>query len=461
MPGGDVPDFADWCQPDVARSAGRALRHTAGADDLGRWQVAADRPSILDWMRATNADRRPDLVPTRNARMAASPFAFLRGSAELMAADLAGSPATGITTVICGDSHAANFGFYGDAEDDELFGVNDFDEAVTGPWEWDLKRLVTSLAVAGRLRKLHETEVQDAVRVTVGSYASVLAVRAAAPWGRAGSIAGYRDMLDDVLKPDIAGVFASARDAAAKVGSSAVAGKIARHWRFIEIDGLQFRIDDDQMSAVRTGLTDYLATVPAERVPVLARFAIQDVAFRVVGTGSVGLSNWIVLLRGNADEPLILQVKQAVRSALADRLPTVPVSHAGERVVRGQRHLQLSSDRLLGWTTVGDQDCYVRQFRDMKGGIDPTTLTAAELVGYGRLTGAHLAWAHTFGADPRALAGYCGHGHTLGKALAAFAAAAADQNEKDHADLMAAIDKGLLAAAGAKASTGTQGGKRK
>ena len=150
---------------------------------------------------------------------------------------------------------------------------------------------------------------------------------------------------------------------------------------------------------------------------MLARFAVQDVAFRVVGTGSVGRSNWIVLLKGNGDEPLVLQVKQAVHSALADYLPPVSVDHQGERVVRGQRHLQLSSDRLLGWTRVGDQDCYVRQFRDMKGGIDATTLKASELIGYGRLTGAHLAWAHSFGADPRVLAGYCGHGHTLGKAM--------------------------------------------
>ena len=308
---------------------------------------------------------------------------------------------------------------------------------------------------------VHEFDLQEAVQTTVASYASVLAGRAAAPWSAAGAIGAYHDMLQAVLKPDIVDVFTTAKQTASKVNSATVAAKITKHWSFIEIDGVQFRLDQSQISAVRTGLSNYLVTVPPERVPVLARYAIQDVAFRVVGTGSVGRSNWIVLLKGNGDEPLVLQVKQAVHSALADYLPPVSVDHQGERVVRGQRHMQLSSDRLLGWTRVGDQDCYVRQFRDMKGGIDATTLKASELIGYGRLTGAHLAWAHSFGADPRVLAGYCGHGHTLGKAMVGLAFAAADQNAKDHADLKAAVDKGLLATQGtASAANGGSAGSK-
>ncbi len=461
MSGSDALTFSDWQSPDAARAVGRALRNDTPADHLGQWQTAAGRPSILDWMRSTNASRRPDLVPTRNARMVATPFAFLRGSAGLMAADLAASPVTGISTQICGDSHAANFGFYGDAEHEELFGINDFDESVSGPWEWDLKRLVTSLVVAGQLLKLRTSDLHEAVQTAVASYAAVLAIRAAAPWGEAGAIDAYHDMLQAVLKPDIAEVFTASRQAAAKVSSAAVVTKIAKDWRFIEIPGVQFRVDEAEMAAVRAGLTNYLVTVPAERVPVLARFAIEDVAFRVVGTGSVGRSNWIVLLRGNADEPLVLQVKQAVSSALADYLPPAAPRRQGERVVCGQRHMQLSSDRLLGWTTVGDQDCYVRQFRDMKGGLDATTLKASELMGYGRLTGAHLAWAHSFGADPRVLSGYCGHGHTLGKAMVDLALAAADQNEKDHADLEEAVDKGLLTTEEIESPAGSGGSGRK
>ncbi len=457
MTGADVLDFSQWRSADDVKAAGRALRKSVSADDLSRWRLAADRPSILQWMTTTNADRRQDLVPTRNTRMVATPFAFLRGSAALMAGDLAASPVTGLTTQICGDSHAANFGFYGDAEHDELFGINDFDESVAGPWEWDLKRLVTSLVVAGRLLKMHDSDLHDAVHETVASYASVLTIRAAAPWGEAGAIGAYHDMLHDVLKPDIADVFAMSKQIASKVNSASVAAKIAKDWRFIGIPQLQFTLPDDEKAALRAALTTYLESVPAERVPVLSRFAVEDVAFRVVGTGSVGRSNWIVLLRGNADEPLVLQVKQAVHSALAAYLPKVQVDHQGARVVRGQRHLQLSSDRVLGWTKVGDQDCYVRQFRDMKGGIDATTLNASQLVGYGRLTGAHLAWAHTFAVDPRALAGYCGHGHTLGKAMADVAFAAAEQNEKDHADLQTAMDNGQLAAE----ATESTGSKRK
>jgi uncharacterized protein (DUF2252 family) len=446
MPGKDVLDFHDWQTPDAARAAGRALRKTASAGDLRQWNLAPARPSILEWMQRSNADRLPDLVPTRNSRMVASPFAFLRGSAALMAADLSGSPVTGIKTQICGDAHASNFGFYGDAEHDELFGINDFDESVVGPWEWDLKRLVTSLVVAGRSLAMQESDLGDVVQTAVTSYATVLASRAAAPWGEAGAIDSYDGMLHDALKPDFADVFAKAKKAASKVNSATMAAKISKAWQFVEIPGIQFLVGKKQGKAVRAALTAYLATVPAERVPVLTRFAIQDVAFRVVGTGSVGRSDWIVLLRGNADEPLILQVKQAGISALADHLPRVPREHQGQRVVRGQRRLQLSSDRLLGWTAVDGQDCYVRQFRDLKGGIDATTLRPSELAGYGRLTGAHLAWAHTFGADPRVLSGYCGHGRTLGKAMVDFALAAADQNEQDHADLQAAMDKGLLAA---------------
>src|ERR1700712_257346 len=188
MPGEDVLDFDDWQTPEAAKAAGRALRKTASAGELRKWNVAPGRPSIFEWMQHSNSERLPDLVPTRNTRMVASPFAFLRGSAALMAADLSGSPVTGIRTQICGDAHAANFGFYGDAEHDELFGINDFDESVSGPWEWDLKRLVTSLVVAGQFLKLHPSDLHEAVETAVASYAAVLAIRAAAPWGAAGAI---------------------------------------------------------------------------------------------------------------------------------------------------------------------------------------------------------------------------------------------------------------------------------
>ncbi|WTG93530.1 DUF2252 domain-containing protein [Kitasatospora sp. NBC_01560] len=440
-----------------ARERGKALRERTPRERHAEFVPADDRPTAVEAIEASNAGRLTELVPIRLGRMAATPFAFLRGSAGLMAADLATTPTSGITAQLCGDAHAANFGLYGDARGHLVMDINDFDETVPGPWEWDLKRLAASLVLAGREIGADETTARRAAFDAAGSYRRTMRALA-----KLSALDAWNAVADDQLIS-----FAQAHDLAdalQKVGAKALGNTSAKFaakstvrteeggWRFTAAPPVLSEVPDATARAVAAALGPYVSTVPGELQPLLARHHVQDVAFRVVGTGSVGTRSYVVLLTDHRGQPLVLQVKEARPSVLLPHLAraghpvTAQDGHEGRRVVLGQKRMQVVSDTLLGWTTVDGLPYQVRQFRNRKGSVDPAALLPAQLDDYARITGALLARAHAHTADPGTITGYCGKNEALDDAIAAFAVAYADRTEADHADLVAAIRAGRLTA---------------
>ncbi|MFG2476768.1 DUF2252 domain-containing protein [Streptomyces fagopyri] len=451
-----VPGFAGWPVQGSPKEKGKALRARVPRAAHAELTSDADRPDVVRVVEASNRGRIPELTPIRVGRMAATPFAFLRGSAGLMAYDLARTPMTGIDAQICGDAHAANFGLYGDARGGLVIDLNDFDETVRGPWEWDLKRLAASLVLAGRETGADEDTCRKAAHDAVGAYRRTMRLLAKLPvldaWNAiadeelvshtdAHDLLGTLERVSEKARANTSGRFAARSTAAVEGGGR----------RFVDAAPVLRRVPDAEAAAVAASLEQYLTTVSEDRLPLLARYAVHDVAFRIVGTGSVGMRSYVVLLLDHRGEPLVLQVKEARASALLPHLATaghaVPdVSHEGRRVVLGQKRMQVVSDILLGWTTVEGRAFQVRQFRNRKGSVDPAALAVDQLDDYARMTGALLARAHTHSADPRLVAGYCGKNEELDEAVATFAVAYADRTEADHAALATAVRDGRIAA---------------
>ncbi|MFD9629289.1 DUF2252 domain-containing protein [Streptomyces violascens] len=438
------------------KAEGKALRDRFPRASHDSLVLSADRPDAVRAVEESNAGRVPELTPIRVGRMAASPFAFLRGSAGLMAHDLVGTPVTGVGAQICGDAHAANFGLYGDARGSLVIDLNDFDETVTGPWEWDVKRLAASLVLAGREAGADEATCRAAAFDAVGAYRRTMRLLAKLPVLDAWNAIADEELVSHADAHDLLGTLERVSEKARNNTSARFATKAteqgedgSRH--FVDALPVLRRVTDAEAATVATSLEEYLGTLSEDRLPLLARYAIHDVAFRVVGTGSVGTRSYVVLLLDHRGEPLVLQVKEARPSALLPHLAkagfkTSDAGHEGRRVVLGQKRMQVVSDILLGWTTVDDRPFQVRQFRNRKGSVDPAALAADQLDDYGRMTGALLARAHAHSADPRLIAGYCGKNEELDEAVAAFAVTYADRTEADHAVLTAAVRDGRIAA---------------
>ncbi|MFJ5721789.1 DUF2252 domain-containing protein [Streptomyces sp. NPDC093149] len=438
------------------KEAGKALRERVPRASHASLVLPLGRPDAVRAVEESSRGRVPALAPIRVGRMAATPFAFLRGSAGLMAHDLTGSPVSGVGAQLCGDAHAANFGLYGDARGSLVMDLNDFDETVFGPWEWDLKRLAASLVLAGREAGADEDTCRRGAYDTVGAYRRTMRLLAGLPALDAWNAIADEELVSHTDARDLLGTLervsekarnnTSARFAAKSTEDSGDGGR-----RFVDAPPVLRRVPDEEAAAVAAGLGDYLGTISEDRVPLLARYTIHDVAFRVVGTGSVGTRSYVVLLLDHRGEPLVLQVKEARPSVLAPYLPAVgfdvpEVAHEGRRVVVGQKRMQVVSDILLGWATVGGRHFQVRQFRNRKGSVDPAALAADQVDDYGRMTGALLARAHAHSADPRLIAGYCGKNEELDEAVAAFAVMYADRTEADHAELVRAVGAGRIAA---------------
>ncbi|MFF5306147.1 DUF2252 domain-containing protein [Streptomyces sp. NPDC013161] len=454
LPG--VRGFATWPVEGSPKEEGKALRGSVPRSAHAALDLDVSRPDAVTAVEESGRGRIPGLTPIRVGRMAATPFAFLRGSAGLMAYDLARTPMTRIGAQICGDAHAANFGLYGDARGGLVIDLNDFDETVHGPWEWDLKRLAASLVLAGREAGADEDTCRTAAHGAVGSYRRTMRLLAKLPvldaWNAIAdeelvSHADARDLLgtlervSEKARGNTSGRFAARSTEAAEDGGR----------RFVDASPVLRRIPDAEAAAVAASLEEYLDTLSEDRLPLLARHTVHDVAFRVVGTGSVGTRSYVVLLLDHRGEPLVLQVKEARPSALVPHLLTAgfdapSVAHEGRRVVLGQKRMQVVSDILLGWTTVDGLPFQVRQFRNRKGSVDPAALAADQIDDYGRMTGALLARAHAHSADPRLVAGYCGKKDELDEAIATFAVAYADRTEADHAELVGAVRAGRIAA---------------
>jgi uncharacterized protein (DUF2252 family) len=439
-----------WTEPEEVYAAGRAMRDAVDHQAHRKVLLAADRPTIPDFVRASNVGRLDELIPLRIGRMLASPFSFFRGSAGLMAGDLAVGPRSGVDAQLCGDAHAANFGLYGTPEGQIIMDINDFDETLPGPWEWDLKRLATSLVLAGREGGVSEKGCRDAAEDAVRAYRGALRHLAELPFLESWSALGDESVLSKAKADDLTDEFSKAASKAKKNTSARVAAKWTRkeggHWRFIADPPVLTGVTEETADAVIASLPSYVDTLRESRRNLIMRYGVSDVAFRVVGTGSVGLRNYLVLLHGNGSEALILQVKEARGSALAPFLDVPPSKHEGKRIVHGARLVQAESDILLGWTTIEGRHYIVRQFRNRKGEIDATTLKRDDLDDYGRFAGALLARAHSRSVDPRLLSGYADGGEDLDEAFAKYALDYADQTERDHADLVAEVKAGRLPA---------------
>jgi uncharacterized protein (DUF2252 family) len=414
------------------------------------------RPEVVDFIEASNKGRLPDLLGLRIDRMIASPFAFFRGAAGLMAADLADSPVSGLTAQLCGDAHAANFGLYGTPEGEIVMDINDFDETLPGPWEWDLKRLAASLVLAGREGGVPEAGCIEAAEDAARSYRRTIRNLAEIPFLRSWHALGDKSALERAKADELLDDFDRAAQKARRNTSEKVAAKWTEHLddhetgvrkrRFVADPPILTRVDSSVAESVIDGLELYVGSLRESRRNLIMRYAVSDVAFRIVGTGSVGLRSYVALLLGNGDEALVLQLKQAQPSALSPYLRTETPKHEGKRIVHGARLVQAESDVLLGWTTIDGLPFIVRQFRNLKGDIDPTALGADHLDDYGRLAGALLARAHTRSLDPRLLAGYFEGDEELDEVIGRYAVRYADRTEADHAALVEAVKSGRLAA---------------
>ncbi|MGW6534245.1 DUF2252 domain-containing protein [Streptomyces sp. NPDC055051] len=455
-----VPGFARrGTAQDSPKTRGKQLRSAVPRSSHAELTLPDGRPDAVRAVEESSRGRVPGLTPIRVGRMAANPFAFLRGTAGLMAHDLAGTPVTGIAAQLCGDAHAANFGLYGDARGRLVMDLNDFDETAVGPWEWDLKRLATSLVLAGRVVGADEDTCRAAAFDTVGAYRRTMRLLARLPALDAWNAIPDEELVSHTDARDLLGLLervsakarnnTSARFAARSTETVDEAEGGGR--RFVDAPPVLRRVPDAEAAAVTAALGAYLETVSEDRRPLLARYTVHDVAFRVVGTGSVGTRSYVVLLLDHRGEPLVLQVKEARPSVLLPHLPTAGFAvsdpgHEGRRVVLGQKRMQVVSDMLLGWTTVDGRPFQVRQFRNRKGSVDPAALTPDQVDDYGRMTGALLARAHAHSADPRLIAGYCGKNEEFDEAVATFAVTYADRTTADHADLLTAIRTGRMVA---------------
>lgn len=385
--------------------------------------------------------------------MVASPFTFFRGAAAVMASDLSHTPDSGLIVQACGDAHLQNFGLFASPERNLLFDVNDFDETLPGPWEWDVKRLAASIVLAGRDAGLREAASADAVMQAVGVYRRMMA-----RYAEMSQLEVWYSKVDIdtilTLLPD------EVRAAGVRIAEKARRRDTAQAMRRMTelVDGRRRIIDDppivEHLAASTAGNTvqvivdRYRETLTDERRLLFERFELVDVARKAVGVGSVGTHCHIALCTADAedDDPLFLQIKEANRSVLEPHLRTTRFVNQGQRVVVGQRCMQAASDLFLGWTRYRNRDFYVRQLRDMKSSIDLAGVAPAGLNAYSALCGWTLARAHARTGDPVAIAAYLGTGDSFDRAMVTFSQSYADQTERDHALLRAAVDSGSIEA---------------
>jgi uncharacterized protein (DUF2252 family) len=445
------------------RQEGKALRRKVPRESHAQWKPGRARLDPLDILHANNRGRQAHLVPLRMGRMAASPFAFLRGSACVMARDLAETPITALPVVIDGDAHLNNFGMYGTPQREVVFDLNDFDEAVYGPWEWDLKRLVASVNVAGRQNGLNARERAAAVGRCVTGYRFNLNRLQQMGVLDVWYLHAYPGRNNPLVKvdPKSRAVFAKTLAKAQRTDNRTLLLKVADRgsdgsWSFREDPPILTKVDDATRDKVIKGLNSYAQSLSPERRFMLSRYHVADVAHRVVGVGSVGTRAYLVLLFGNGDaDPLFLQVKEAVAPAHAPFLPKIPgYEHNGKRVVVGHRALQASSDPMLGHTTIEGRDYYVRQMKNLKASIPVEFLTGVTFNFYAWGCGSILARAHSRTGDPARISGYCGNSTVLDDALTQWAESYGDQTEEDHAALVKAIRQKRVKADLASPETG-------
>ena len=461
--------------PDEWRRRGHEQRRAASRSSHGQWEPPPDRPDPIGILEEQASTRVPDLVPIRYGRMLASPFAYFRGAAAPMAWDLAHTPTSGIRVQACGDAHLLNFGMFAAPDRHLVFDVNDFDETLPAPFEWDVKRLAASFAVAAREKELSDDDARTAARLAVRSYRTEMAnyasMRFLKVWYSRIDIEEVTKLYDAVQPPKA--VFrrqadiAKARQRTSLRAFLKMCDEVDGHYRIRPAHPVIVRFPVERnpeiLAELRHAITLYQDTLQADRREVLRRYYFGDFARKVVGVGSVGTEAFILLLLGDRpDEPLFLQLKEAQESVLAPYAGKSEYAHQGERVVKGQLLTQAASDPFLGWTSglassgdgrqgllEGAKDYYVRQLRDMKGSMNVDRMDANQLNYYGRLCGWALARAHARTGRASMISGYLGTSEAFDHAIGHFAVAYADQNDKDYRRLREAVsDARVLATVG-------------
>jgi uncharacterized protein (DUF2252 family) len=454
----------------VAR--GKAARAEVPRSSHAWFEPAATRPDPIEILERQAKARVPELVPIRYGRMLVSPFTFYRGAAILMAQDLAATPRSGLTVQCCGDAHLSNFGVFASPERRLMFDVNDFDETLPGPWEWDVKRLAASMLIAARFNGYRAKDQERIVLDTVGAYRTAMAGFAAMKnldvWYSHLDIENVLKEYGAQFKPRVVKTAEKGLAKARTKDSMAAFAKLTQ-----EVDG-QVRIVDQSplivpiaqlargqdrkamFDELRSVVRKYRETLEFDRRVLLEEFELTDFARKVVGVGSVGTRAWIALFLGrDGVDPLFLQVKEADASVLESMLGPSQFANHGQRVVVGQRLMQATSDIFLGWLHVDAgldgqaRDFYVRQLKDWKGSAEVEQMVPKGMAVYGKLCGWTLARAHARSGDRIAIAAYLGNSDRFDRALVEFSEAYADQNDRDYGELKAAVDSGSI-----KAETG-------
>jgi uncharacterized protein (DUF2252 family) len=450
--------------------AERAARGKAARAEIPRaahaaWEPPPLRPDPVALLEAQAQTRVPELVPIRYGRMLVSPFTFYRGAAAIMASDLAGVPRTGLHAQLCGDMHLSNFGGYAAPDRRLVFDINDFDETLPGPFEWDLKRLVTSFEVAGRSRDYTERQRRtvdvEATRAYREAIAEFGAMRTFDVWYSRIDVDAFNTQIVRRLPAKATRRFERNLAKARTKDSMAALNKLTRvvdgEPRFISDPPLIVPADelvegDQLLETARIVVRAYRRTLQDDRRRLLERFRFVDAARKVVGVGSVGTRAWVLLFVGrDNDDPLVLQMKEAEESVLEPHLGKSAFGNHGQRVVEGQRLMQAASDQMLGWIrAVGvdgvERDFYARQLWDSKGSALVDVMEPATMAAYATLCGRTLARAHARSGDAVAIASYLGTSDSFDRALAAFAASYADQNERDYEALKSAVESGRVTA---------------
>jgi uncharacterized protein (DUF2252 family) len=459
-------------------SHGKECRQRTPVSSHTGWVPAADRPDPIALLEEQNRTRDRDLVPVRHGRMLASPFTFYRGAAKIMAADLRDTPRAGLNSQLCGDAHLSNFGVFASPERTLLFDLNDFDETLPGPFEYDVKRMSASFTIAGRNNGFTKDETREVTLTAVRAYREAMAqfaqMRTLDIWYARLSEDQLVEAVDlavktqkgKALKKAAKGMGKAARQSLAKAHTrdslqalSKLAERVDGKYRIVNQPPIVIPVrdlaetygmsGDEVENTVHEQLRSYRATLQDDRRQLLEQFEVIDVARKVVGVGSVGTRAFIALLQGrDQQDPLFLQVKEATRSVLEDHLPRSKFWQPGERVVQGQRMMQAASDIFLGWTK-GAQDnryLYWRQLRDMKGSALVEVMKPRGMTFYASACGWTLARAHARSGDPIAIAAYLGKSSKFDASIANFSERYADQNEKDYQAFAEAVRTGRLEA---------------
>ncbi|MGD0628893.1 MAG: DUF2252 domain-containing protein [Terracidiphilus sp.] len=430
-----------WATPQERTKQGQARRKQVGRQAHDALNVKARTHSALELVARSMHGRVPALVKLKYELMADSPFGYFRGAVPVMAADLSVLPNTGIVSQLCGDAHVRNVGAYAAPDGRLVFDINDFDETIRGPFEWDLKRMAASISLAGRGSGHKDSPIRRAVELCILRYTAQMKAFGKMPHLQVGHFLVHRfskvePVHTALLKAERA-IPLHTLEQLTEPDPAKPGGKTGATRRFKEIKPMLTRVSKSQADAVIASLDPYREMLEPQRQHLLSFFRPVDVAFKVVGTGSVGLRDYCIYFEGNGpDDPLFLQIKEEPASAYSAYLPNAhPDPHNGKRVADGQRAMQLQSDPFLGWTHIGNRQYLVRQLNDHKGSIDLEDLAGGGLTAFAEVCGELLARGHARSGDPAVIAGYLGSGNGFAEALSKFGLLYADQTEKDWQDL--------------------------